>query len=221
MSGKCLSVLFLLCALLLTIPGGAVPLSYRVGLGDDPEVPRILREFTDVSPEAWYGESLAFVCQRGLFQGTSATTFSPLQPMTRAMGAEVLWRHAGAPEQALSLPSSEVLSSAWYASAVSWAWESGILCGDRAGTCAPEAPLTREMLVTLLWRYAGQPAPSAALAGFADQADVSAWALDAVTWAVELALLTGDTPLTLSPGRAVTRAEAAVLLTRFCQQVIA
>ena len=84
MSGKCLSVLFLLCALLLTIPGGAVPLSYRVGLGDDPEVPRILRQFTDVSPEAWYGESLAFVFQRGLFQGTSATTFSPLQAMTRA-----------------------------------------------------------------------------------------------------------------------------------------
>lgn len=97
MSGKCLSVLFLLCALLLTIPGGAVPLSYRVGLGDDPEVPRILREFTDVSPEAWYGESLAFVCQRGLFQGTSATTFSPLQPMTALWGPRCSGGTPGAP----------------------------------------------------------------------------------------------------------------------------
>ena len=216
MSGKCLSVLFLLCALLLTIPGGAVPLSYRVGLGDDPEVPRILREFTDVSPEAWYGESLAFVCQRGLFQGTSATTFSPLQPMTRAMLVTALWREAGSPVVNYAMDFDDVDEDQWYTEAVRWAASEGIVTGTGKGF-SPDAALTRESLAAILFRYAGGQADADQLGSYADGAGVSAWAREAMNWAVAQGLITGKSGGRLDPGGTASRAEVSAILMRYVQ----
>ena len=124
---KRLSALFLAVGLLLAVPGAAVrPAAYRLGRADDPQIPRILQAFTDVQYDAWYAESLAFVYQRSLLEGTSASTFSPQLPMSRAMGVTALYRHAGAPELAAVQAYQDVSPDDWYGPAAAWARESGV-----------------------------------------------------------------------------------------------
>ena len=174
--------------------------------------------FLDVPAEAWYAPCAAFAAERGWMTGTAAGLFAPKTPMTRAMFATVLHRAAGAPEAEGAPGFTDVRPGAWYAAAVAWAAETGVVTGRSAERFDPDAALTREQAVTLLWRLAGCPeGEAAALEGFSDAEAVSAWAREAFAWAVGAGIVSGRGNGTLDPRAGTNRAEAAQLLMRFAE----
>ena len=114
---------------------------------------------------------------------------------------------------------TDVDGGAWYAEAVRWASSEGIVEGVSDTSFAPNAEITREQLAAILWRYAGEPATAANLAGYADGASVSAYAVDAMRWCVEHGIITGTTAATLEPQGTATRAQAAAMLMRFAENL--
>lgn len=182
------------------------------------------KTFQDVSAVAGEAETdsvagaVAFVSAHELFQGTGNETFSPDQPMSRGMLATVLHRLEGQPAAAESNSFSDVSSGAWYAGGVAWAAEKGIASGED-GKFAPDAPLTREQFVLMLWKYAGSPkAKSQELdPAFPDAETVSSDdAKRALCWAVEKGIVHGSGGK-LAPAGITTRAQAALMLKRFME----
>ena len=156
--------------------------------------------YTDVPADAWYADAVASVTELGLMNGTSATTFSPAMDTSRGMLVTILARCAG---------TDTTVSDVWYADGQAWAVANGVSDGTNM-----EGVLTREQLVTMLWRYAGSPAAEGDLTAYPDGASVSSWAADAVTWAVESGLLTGSDTGALNPQGNASRAELATLMVR-------
>ena len=160
--------------------------------------------YTDVAANAWYYNAVGYASANGLMSGTSATTFSPNTAMTRAMIVTVLARFAGV---------DTTTGDTWYDAGQQWAVANGISDGT-----ALDRDITRQELVTMLWRYAGSPAmnvPELALIGsYPDSADVSAWAQNAFAWAISKGIIEGRDGL-LAPADGATRAEAATILARF------
>ena len=174
--------------------------------------------FTDVNTGDWFFDYVAYVYANGLMDGTSATTFEPNGTMTRAMLVTILWRMEGEPVVNYLMPFTDVDGGAWYAEAVRWASSEGIVEGVSDTSFAPNAEITREQLAAILWRYAGEPATAANLAGYADGASVSAYAVDAMRWCVEHMIITGVTDTTLEPQGTATRAQCATMLMRFAER---
>ncbi|HJB69593.1 MAG TPA: S-layer homology domain-containing protein, partial [Candidatus Flavonifractor avistercoris] len=155
---------------------------------EEPEAPAL--PFTDVSEGDWYHDAVAYCWENGIMDGTSGTAFAPNMLLNRAMMAQVLYNLAGGtPAAAAGFP--DVSPTAWYADAVNWAAANGYVTGYDNGLFGPEDDLTREQLAAILYRYAGSPAPAGSLDGFADAASASAYAVDALRWAVGEGLLTG------------------------------
>ena len=175
--------------------------------------------FTDVAPGAWYYDAVSYVYANGLMDGTSATTFETNANMTRAMLVTILWRMEGEPVVNYIMPFTDVDGGAWYAEAVRWASSEGIVEGVSDTSFVPNAEITREQLAAILYRYAGEPATAANLAGYADGASVSAYAVDAMRWCVEHGIITGTTATTLEPQGTATRAQAAAMLMRFAENL--
>lgn len=157
--------------------------------------------FTDVAKDAWYYSHVAQAYEKGLFSGTSATTFSPNLAMSRAMLWTTLARMEG----------KDVSSGAsWYESAQIWATGLGITDGTNPG-----ADMSREQLAAMLYRHAGSPVTTEKLSGFADSTQVSQWATNAMQWAVAQGILAGKDGSRLDPGGVATRAEVAAMLVRY------
>ncbi|MDD5930873.1 MAG: 5'-nucleotidase C-terminal domain-containing protein [Oscillospiraceae bacterium] len=156
--------------------------------------------FEDVTASHWAISYVEYVAEKGLFNGTSTTTFTPDANTTRAQLMTVLARHAGADTTGDAL-----------AKGMAWAVEKGISDGTN-GT----GSITREQLATMLYRYAGSPAATADLSSYTDAGSVSVWAKDAMNWAVEKGIITGMTENTLVPGGYATRAQVATMMQRFC-----
>ena len=175
------------------------------------------RTFADVTPENWASEAVAFATARELFGGTSETSFSPDETMSRAMLATVLYRLEGQPEQAVMIAYSDVSDGAWYADSIAWAVENGIVNGCGDGQFGPNDSVTREQFIVMLWRYAGSPKASRRDLEFADAAQVSDYAQEALCWAVENGVLKGNGSGQLVPGGTATRAEAAQMLKNFME----
>lgn len=175
-------------------------------------------QFSDLASGSWYYEAVRSALKNGLMNGTSAHTFSPDMPMTRAMLVTILWRMAGQPDAKAS-PFADVVSGSWYAKAVYWAYDRGLVTGVSETAFAPNEPVTREALVTILYRYAALkqslPAAEDGAGRFPDGKQVSAFARNAVSWALQTGLLTGVSKTKLSPKGLATRAQIAVLLERF------
>ncbi|MCD7860411.1 MAG: S-layer homology domain-containing protein [Oscillospiraceae bacterium] len=177
-------------------------------------------QFDDVGGH-WAEDAILSGAVLGLFAGTEDGAFSPEAAMSRAMLATVLYRMAeGAAPETEDAAFSDVPKGAWYYEAVQWAAANGVADGNGTGAFSPDAPVTREQLVSLLWRYAAvQGLDTETSDGYAtafpDGADVSAWADDAMAWAVGAALIVGRDDGTLDPAAAVTRAETAVVIQRF------
>ena len=179
---------------------------------EEPEAPAL--PFTDVSEGDWYHDAVAYCWENGIMDGTSGTAFAPNMILTRAMMAQVLYNLAdGTASTAAGFP--DVAASAWYADAVNWAAANGYVTGYDNGSYGPEDSLTREQLAVILYRYAGSPAPAGSLDGFADAASASAYAVDALRWAVGEGLLTGKDGGRLDPTGTASRAELAQILARF------
>ena len=175
------------------------------------------RTFADVPPENWASEAVTFAAARELFSGTSETSFSPDETMSRAMLATVLYRLEGQPEQAVMSAYSDVSDGAWYAASIAWAVENGIVSGYGDGQFGPNDSVTREQFVVMLWRYAGSPKASRRDLEFADADQVSDYAQEALCWAVENGVLKGNDSGQLVPGGTATRAEAAQMLKNFME----
>ena len=126
----------------------------------------------------------------------------------------ILYRLAGEPAVSGSAAFRDVVPGAWYEKAVIWASTNGVVNGFADGTFAPDAPVTRPQLAAILWRYAGSPTARGSLSAFADAAEVSAFAVDAMVWAVGQDILRGDNGKLL-PQAGATRAQLAAMLQRF------
>ena len=134
------------------------------------------------------------------------------------MMATILYRLAGSPAVTGSAPFSDVQAGSWYSSAVAWAASAGIVNGYN-GSYGPGEPITREQVVTTLYRYAKYSgmdlSGTGSLAGFTDSSRVSDFAAEAMSWAVGSGIVSGTTGATLNPQATATRAELATMLMRF------
>ena len=183
--------------------------------------------FADVPEDAWYYEAVAYCYENGLMAGTGETSFQPDMTTTRGMIVTLLYRLEGEPGLEAENPGdsfTDVEAGAYYGAAVCWARRQGIASGYDAERFGPNDPISREQMAAILYRYArykGYDVTAAGdLSGFADAASVSAWALPAVRWANGAGLLQGTSAGTLNPMGTASRAEAAALLARFCENNI-
>ncbi len=171
--------------------------------------------FTDVKEGDWYYNAVKYANENGLMDGTSATKFSPRVNLTRAQFAQILYNAEGNPDVTWTDKFSDVKEGAWYAKAVIWAAENNVLAGYANGTARPNSIVTREDLVSLLWRYAGKPAPTGTTLDFSDASKVSSYAKDALLWAVENKIISGRANGELDPKGNAQRAEAAQMLMQY------
>ncbi|MBR4308958.1 MAG: endonuclease [Oscillospiraceae bacterium] len=183
-----------------------------------------VHNFTDV-PDGyhWAHDGIEYAVENRLFKGMTDTTFGPDVSMNRAMLVTVLWRNAGSPVEGM-INFSDVTPSAWYADAVAWASHNGIVNGMGDGTFAPDAVINREQIATILYRYAiyrsYNTAGGTSLSQFPDGAVVSAYAVDALQWAVAGGLINGISTQGVSylrPQGSATRAQVATILMRFLE----
>lgn len=184
-------------------------------------VNEIVLPFTDVDLTDYYGDALVWSYINGVVAGTTETTFSPTEEVTRAQIVAFLYRLAGSPASGTQVPFTDVSAEAYYAQALAWAVEHKIAYGVSATAFEPDRAVTREEFVSFLYRYAqlqgdisGEPAD---LAGFQDAASVSAWAKNAVEWAVRQGIAVGVETDVLAPQGTATRAQAIAFLYRYSQ----
>ena len=173
-------------------------------------------KFTDVG-EGWYHDAVDFMVAKGYMEGLSATVFGVNENVTRAQLVTVLYRVAGEPSvDDLDNPFTDVAAGKWYTDAVIWAASEGIVKGLSETAFAPDMDISREQIVTILYRYAGaEPVAEDSLASFTDAESVSGWAKDAMNWAVAQGLVKGVTNTTLQPTATATRAQICTILMRY------
>ena len=174
--------------------------------------------FDDVPQGAWYYEDVYYAAQEGLMESTGEGQFSPLEDMTRGMAVQSLYKLAGEPQVESGTAFNDVPQGSDLEAAARWANDSGVMVGYGDNTFAPQEPLTREQLATVLWRYAGSP--QAAEPSFTDSGDISDWAKQAAAWAEEIGIMEGRPGGEFAPGDHMTRAEAAAVLGRYYREYI-
>lgn len=182
--------------------------------------------FVDVAEDAWYYDAVQYVNENGLMAGTSANTFAPDRTTTRGMIVTILYRLEGSPDienEIWGYPFKDVDANAYYATAVYWARMNGIVAGYSDELFGPDDIITREQMATILYRYAQykgyDTTAKADLSRYTDAAQVGSYAVDAIRWANAEGLVNGTSATTLTPKGSATRAQVAVILTRFCQNV--
>ena len=185
-----------------------------------PGVLAVNHPFADVPDGQWYSPYVAYVYENDLMSGTSETTFSPNATMTRAMVVTVLHRLAGKPIYGEIDKFTDVPYGTWYTGAVFWAVGSGITSGTSETTFSPNDKVTREQLVTFLYRYAEYlfvDITTTELGEYADLNDVAEYARTPFGWAVANGIVSGTDETHLSPKNYATRAQCAAVLARFDQ----
>ena len=175
--------------------------------------------FEDIPTDAWYADAVRHVFDKGLMTGTDSTHFQPNAVITRGMIVAMLWRMEDQPEASRVAAFSDVAENAYYADAVAWADEIGLVKGYANGTFGASDPITREQLAAILYRYAvykGIDVSNACeLSEFADASITSGYARTALCWAVDRKLISGTGENTLTPTGHATRAQAAAIIMRF------
>ena len=179
--------------------------------------------FIDVTEANWFYPNVQFVVENGLFDGTSATTFSPNSTITRGMLVTALWRLDGSPTVSTKAEFSDLQSGAYYEQAVNWAAMNDIVKGYGNGLFGPNDSVTREQVVTILERYMTFKDIDIAVTHefrvFADGDSVSSWAVSAVQLMSKLGVINGKPGNLFDPRGNATRAEAAAMLHRFADAV--
>ena len=173
--------------------------------------------FGDVGAGDWYCEAVRYVWANGLMDGTE-DGFEPCAAATRACVATVLYRLFGTPEVRGYGMYEDVEAGSWYSDAAVWARLNGVADGVSETEFAPLSPVTREQLATMLYRFTrlsgGDVSGAGELWRFSDSGSVSAYAEEAMAWAVGTGLFEGRDGGRLCPGGSATRAELAVVLMR-------
>ncbi|HIY37963.1 MAG TPA: S-layer homology domain-containing protein [Candidatus Agathobaculum merdigallinarum] len=178
--------------------------------------------FGDIASSAWYAEAVRYVYENGMMNGTSANTFSPNATTNRAMIVTILHRLENEPAASAS-GFMDVAAGSYYADAVAWAAANGIVNGVSETSFAPNAPVTREQLAAILYRYAQlkgyDVTASGSLNGYADASQTSSYAVAAMQWANAEGLISGISSTVLDPQGSATRAQVATILMRFCENI--
>ena len=169
----------------------------------EPETPETpVFPFYDVTARDWYYSAVKYVYEKGLMDGVDVGVFAPNDTLTRAMVWTIIARAEGVDTTG---------GATWYAKAQEWVTAKGISDGEN-----PNAAITRQELVTMLYRLAGEPAVSGTITA-PDAASVSTWATDAMTWAMNIGLVEGDENGAVTPTATATRAQAAALIMRYLE----
>lgn len=167
---------------------------------DEPVEPSAL-PFVDVSANAWYYESVKAAYEAGLMNGVTDTEFAPNATLTRAMIWTILARASGVETEG---------GATWYAKAQEWVVAKGVSDGED-----PMGNVTREQLVTMLWRLNGSEVMTGYIGNYIDTGDISEWANQAMLWAVQNGIIEGDENMALAPKADTTRAQAATFFVRY------
>ena len=179
--------------------------------------------YSDLSTSAWYHTAVDYALNHGMMSGVGEGRFDPDGSLSRAMLVQILWAMEGRPDAAEATAYTDVFPGAWYHSAVQWAAEQGVVSGYGDGSYGPERRITREELAVILYGYARSKgydlSAAGSLSGFADRGSLSGWAEQAMTWAVGEGLISGKDGGVLDPAGSATRAEAAVILMNFCENI--
>ena len=192
-------------------------------MGKPEENPPAALPFTDVVDTSWFCAAVRYMWEKGLMTGMDEKTFSPESTTTRAQLVTILWQLAGCPDSEKSAAYSDTDENAWYAGAVAWAEDKGIVRGYADGSFGPDDAVTREQFASVLYRYAqslgeGFTGSWYFLLDYSDAQQISAWADEAMHWCVMKGILSGTGADTLSPGMSTTRGQMAVMLMQFCQR---
>ena len=183
--------------------------------------------FNDVPEGYWAYDAIQYVYGEGLMAGTSGSTFSPEGTTTRGQIVTILWRLSGSPVVNYLMDFDDVDPAAYYGEAIRWATSEGIAGGYGGGLFGPDDPITREQLAVMLHRYAQHQGCDVSIGedtnilSYADAFDVSEYAVSALQWACGAGIIsgTGDGS-TLTPQGEATRAQAATVLMRFCEEYV-
>ena len=203
-----------------TMPNGQVTVKATFV---ETQEPAPAEPFPDVDENDWFYDEVVYVYENGLMNGVENNQFAPNTATNRAMLATILYRLAGQPDVSGDLPFTDVAAGTWYTDAVLWAAQNGIVNGLGENTFAPMNTLTREQLVTMLYRYAEAKgydvSASAALSGYPVAGQVQDYAQPAMAWAVAENIIQGMEDGTLKPAGNASRAQIATILMRFCEDV--
>ena len=179
--------------------------------------------FTDVT-DHWAIDAIEYVYKHSIMQGVSETEFAPDATMTRAMLVTVLYRLENPTEKAKTHSFADVKEGEWYAEAVAWAEENGIINGINETEFAPNADVTREQMAVVLYRYAQYKEQATAIGedtnilSYTDAFEISEYAISAIQWMTGAGLMKGETEAVLNPKNNSTRAQVATILMRYLEQ---
>ncbi len=187
------------------------------------EEPAPTEPFIDVAEGDWFYDAVVYAYQNELMDGVGGNRFAPNSETTRAQLVTILYRLEGQPAVSGDLPFTDVETGTWYTNAVLWAAQNGIVNGVTDTTFAPGDEITRQQLVTILYRYAEAKgydvSASADLSGYPDADQVQDYAQPAMAWAVAENIIQGMEDGTLKPAGNASRAQIATILMRFCEDV--
>ncbi len=193
--------------------------SYAVVIDNENHDPNWVNPFTDVSSSDWFYSAVEYVNKHGLMKGTHDTLFSPELSLSRGMLVTILWRLEGEPVVNYLMQYDDVPADKWYSEAVRWASSEKLVEGWN-GKFSPDAPITREDLATVLWRYAKYKGIDVSIGentnilSYNDAFDVSEYAIAAMQWACGEGIIEGYNGDLMPKGNA-KRSEAAAMLMRF------
>ncbi|MDR3999212.1 MAG: S-layer homology domain-containing protein, partial [Evtepia sp.] len=176
--------------------------------------------FTDVAEGDWFYDAVRYAYENGLMDGVGGNRFAPNSETTRAQLVTILYRLEGQPAVSGDLPFTDVEAGTWYTNAILWAAQNGIVNGVNDTEFAPGDEITRQQLVTILYRYAEAKvcdvSASADLSGYPDAGQVQGYAQPAMAWAVAEGIVEGMDG-NLNPAGNASRAQIATILMRFCE----
>ena len=178
--------------------------------------------FNDIEENNWYYDSVEYVYSRGMMKGMDDSHFGPSETTTRGMIITILYRMEGEPSVSGNA-FADVKSDMYYAAAINWAVENGIVKGYGDGIFGPEDSITREQLSNILMNYAeykgADVTARADLSNFCDALQASSWAEASLAWANAEGLIQGNPDSTINPGGNAERAQAAAILARFDKKI--
>ena len=181
--------------------------------------------FLDVPDDKWYTDAIHYTYEKGLMTGTNTNTFSPDAITSRSMISTILWHMAGNPVVNYIISFNDVAQDKWYSEAIRWVSASGIVSGYGNGMFGTNDAITREQLITMLYRFAENQGYNISIGEntnimlYTDVDQISEYAVPAMKWACGLGIISGTSNNTLSPKDKVTRAQTATIIMRFCENI--
>ena len=217
-----------------TMPGGKVTVSavfvkdhgYERGYAScSKDATCLIEPYADAVNTAWYHDGVHFCLENGLMQGVSSTSFQPSGDVTRAQVVTILWRLEGKPVVDYAMQFEDAASGEWFTEAVRWAAVNGIVEGYNDKAFGPNDAITREQFAAILYRYSQfkgydvSVGEDTNILDFDDAQSISTYAVPAIQWACSSGVISGVSALTLDPQGITSRAQAATMFMRYCENV--